>query len=77
VDESPDVLGGRSPAQDLRAQNAREEVIHSDDLERIRDERKAALARALPVEFEQRKLGKDGQFPLKAIDPQVRRSTAG
>jgi PAS domain S-box-containing protein len=36
-------------AQDLSSPQARERVIHSDDVERIRDERKAALARGLPL----------------------------
>jgi formate hydrogenlyase transcriptional activator len=49
-------------AQDLCSPQARERVIHSDDVERIRDERKAALARGLPFEFEERKRGKDGQY---------------
>jgi formate hydrogenlyase transcriptional activator len=49
-------------AQDLSSPEARERVIHPDDVERIRDERKAALARGLPFEFEQRLLGKDGQY---------------
>ena len=49
-------------AQDLCSPQARERVIHSDDVERIRDERKAALARGLPFEFEERKRRKDGQY---------------
>jgi PAS domain S-box-containing protein len=49
-------------AQDLRAPNARQLIIHPDDIERIRDERKAALARDLPFEFEHRALRKDGQY---------------
>ena len=49
-------------AQDLSAPEARERVIRPDDGERMRDERKAALARALPFEFEQRLLAKDGQY---------------
>jgi PAS domain S-box-containing protein len=49
-------------AQDLRAPNARQLIIHPDDVERIRDERKAALARDLPFEFEHRALRKDGQY---------------
>jgi formate hydrogenlyase transcriptional activator len=49
-------------AQDLCSPKARERVVHPDDVERIQDERKAALARGLPFEFELRKLGKDGQY---------------
>src|SRR4029077_20472605 len=49
-------------AQDLRAPNARQQIIHPDDVERIRDERNAALAAGLPFEFEHRALGKDGKY---------------
>ncbi len=40
----------------------RERIFHPDDLERLRDERKAALARGLPFEVEQRALRRDGQY---------------
>jgi formate hydrogenlyase transcriptional activator len=40
----------------------RERIFHPDDLERLRDERKAALARGIPFETEQRALGKNGQY---------------
>src|SRR6266436_1194539 len=49
-------------AQDFCSPQARERVIHPDDVERIRDERKTALARGLPFEFEERKRGKDRQY---------------
>ena len=37
-------------------------VYHPDDLERLRDERKAGLSRGLPFEIEQRARRKDGQY---------------
>ena len=40
----------------------RERIFHPDDVERLRDERRAALARGLPFEIEQRALGKNGQY---------------
>jgi formate hydrogenlyase transcriptional activator len=49
-------------AQDVVALHFRERIFHPDDLERFRDERKAALARGLPFEVEQRARGKDGQY---------------
>jgi formate hydrogenlyase transcriptional activator len=49
-------------ADDVFAPNFRERIFHPDDVERFRNERKAALARGLPFEFEHRALGKDGQY---------------
>jgi formate hydrogenlyase transcriptional activator len=49
-------------AKDVVAPNFRERIFHPDDLESLRDERKAALARGLPFEVEQRALRKDGQY---------------
>ena len=40
----------------------RERIFHPDDLERLREKRKAALERGLPFEAEQRALRKDGQY---------------
>ncbi len=40
----------------------RARIFHPEDLERLRDERRAALARGLPFEIEQRALRKDGQY---------------
>jgi formate hydrogenlyase transcriptional activator len=40
----------------------RERIFHPDDVERLRDERQASLARGLPFEVEQRALGKNGQY---------------
>jgi formate hydrogenlyase transcriptional activator len=40
----------------------RERIFHQDDLDKLRDEREAALARGLPFEAEQRALRRDGQY---------------
>jgi formate hydrogenlyase transcriptional activator len=47
---------------DVIAPNFRERIFHPEDIEKNRNERKAALARGLPFEFEHRALGKDGQY---------------
>ena len=47
---------------DVIAPNFRERIFHPDDLEGFRNERKTALARGLPFEFEHRALGKDGRY---------------
>jgi formate hydrogenlyase transcriptional activator len=48
--------------EDVLAPGFRERIFHSDDLEKLRDEREAALASGLPFEAEQRALRKDGQY---------------
>ncbi|MGB6233434.1 MAG: sigma 54-interacting transcriptional regulator, partial [Candidatus Acidiferrales bacterium] len=48
--------------EDVLAPGFRERIFHPDDLEKLRDEREAALARGLPFEAEQRALRKDGQY---------------
>ena len=48
--------------EDVVAPGFRERIFHPEDLERLRDDRKAALARGLPFEVEHRALGKDGQY---------------
>src|SRR6267154_1238341 len=48
--------------EDVLAPGFRGRIFHSDDLEILRDEREAALARGLPFEAEQRALRKDGQY---------------
>src|SRR6202049_3970212 len=48
--------------EDVLAPGFRERIFHPDDLEKLQDEREAALARGLPVEAEQRALRKDGQY---------------
>src|SRR6202011_5963924 len=40
----------------------RARIFHPEDLERLREERQAALARGLPFEIEQRARRKDGQY---------------
>jgi formate hydrogenlyase transcriptional activator len=49
-------------AEDVFAPHFRERIFHPDDLERLREERKAALARGVPFEIEQRARRKDGQY---------------
>src|SRR6202045_4606829 len=49
-------------AEDVTAPHFRERIFHPDDLERLREERKAALGRGLPFEIEQRARRKDGQY---------------
>jgi len=49
-------------AEDVIAPHFRERIFHPDDLERLREQRKAALARGLPFEIEQRARRKDGQY---------------
>src|SRR6266436_2974870 len=49
-------------AEDVIAPLFRERIFHPDDLERLRDERKAALSRGVPFEIEQRARRKDGQY---------------
>jgi len=48
--------------EDLLAPGFRERIFHPDDLEKLRDEREAALASGLPFEAEQRALRKDGEY---------------
>ncbi len=49
-------------AGDVLAPNFRERIFHSEDLQNFRNERKAALARGRPFEFEHRVLGKNGRY---------------
>jgi formate hydrogenlyase transcriptional activator len=49
-------------SEDVVAPHFRERIFHPDDLERLREERKAALGRGLPFEFEQRALRRDGEY---------------
>src|SRR5260370_5481983 len=49
-------------ADDVIAPNFRERIFDPEDLEKFRNERKAALARGLPFEFEHRARGKDDQY---------------
>src|SRR5579864_1058495 len=49
-------------AEDVIAPLFRERIFHPDDLERLREVRKAALAHGVPFELEQRARRKDGQY---------------
>jgi formate hydrogenlyase transcriptional activator len=48
--------------EDVITSDLRARIFHPEDLDRLRDERQAALARGLPFEIEQRALRKDGQY---------------
>src|SRR6202790_3281201 len=48
--------------EDVLAPGFRGRIFHPDDLEKLRDEREAALARGLPFEAAQRALRKDSQY---------------
>jgi formate hydrogenlyase transcriptional activator len=47
---------------DITRADLESRIIHPEDFERVQDFRRAALLRGLPFEFEQRALGKDGQY---------------
>jgi formate hydrogenlyase transcriptional activator len=49
-------------AEDVTSAHFRERIFHPEDLERLQDQRKAALSRAVPFEVEQRARRKDGQY---------------
>src|SRR2546430_1841738 len=48
--------------EDVVSSDFRARTYHPEDLERVREERKAGLARGLPFEIELRVLRKDGQY---------------
>jgi formate hydrogenlyase transcriptional activator len=48
--------------EDVTTSDFRARIFHPEDLERLREERRAALSRGLPFEIEQRALRKDGQY---------------
>jgi formate hydrogenlyase transcriptional activator len=48
--------------KDVVASDFRKKIFHTEDLARLREERRAALSRSLPFEIEQRTLRKDGQY---------------
>src|SRR6195256_5887050 len=48
--------------EDVVASDFRVRLFHPEDLERLREERQAALSRGLPFEIEQRARRKDGQY---------------
>jgi formate hydrogenlyase transcriptional activator len=47
---------------DVLTSDFRARLFHPEDLKRVREQRRAALARGLPFEIEQRALRKDGQY---------------
>jgi PAS domain S-box-containing protein len=48
--------------EEVMADDFRGRVFHPEDVERLRDERRASLARGIPFENEQRARRKDGQY---------------
>ena len=48
--------------EEVMADDFRRRVFHPEDVERLRDERRVALARGVPFENEQRARRKDGQY---------------
>ncbi len=48
--------------EEMMADDFRARVFHPEDVERLRDERRAALSRRVPFENEQRARRKDGQY---------------
>ena len=48
--------------EDVQREDQRARVFHTEDLERLREERQEAFARGKPFELEQRALGKDGNY---------------
>ncbi len=48
--------------QDMQKEDLRSRIYHPDDVERLRDERNEALKRPVQFEYEQRALGKDGNY---------------
>jgi formate hydrogenlyase transcriptional activator len=48
--------------EDVVKPGFRERIFHPDDLQRLAEYRKSALARGVPFQLEQRALGKDGQY---------------
>jgi PAS domain S-box-containing protein len=48
--------------EDVQREDQRARVFHPEDVERLRQERHAALARGKPFELEQRARGKDGNY---------------
>jgi formate hydrogenlyase transcriptional activator len=48
--------------EDVTASDFRAQIFHPEDIERLREERQAALSRGVPFEMEQRARRKDGQY---------------
>ena len=63
--------------EDVVASDFRARTFHPEDLDRVREERKAGLARGLPFEIEQRARRKDGQYRWLLIRYQPFRDEEG
>jgi PAS domain S-box-containing protein len=48
--------------EDVQKESFRARLVHPEDVERLREERRQALTRAVPFENEQRALAKDGRY---------------
>ncbi len=48
--------------EDVMKPDFRQRIFHPDDIQRLSENRKSALDSGVPFEFEQRALGKDGQY---------------
>jgi len=48
--------------ENMREEDARARILHPEDVQRLHEERREALKRAVPFENEQRVLGKDGKY---------------
>jgi len=48
--------------EEVRKEDYRARVIHPEDVERLRKQRRESLTRPVPFEYEQRALGKDGKY---------------
>jgi len=48
--------------EEVRADDFRDRVFHPEDIQRLREQRRKALAGTIPFEFEQRGLGKNGKY---------------
>src|SRR3981189_459342 len=63
--------------QEVVSSDLRARIFHPEDLERLSEERQAALARGLPFEIEQRARGKDGEYRWFLIRYNPFRAEAG
>jgi len=48
--------------EEVMRPDSRSRIFHPEDVERLQDDRRAALSKGLPFENEQRALGKDGKY---------------
>jgi formate hydrogenlyase transcriptional activator len=63
--------------EDVAKPGFRERIFHPDDLQRLAEYRKSALARGVPFQLEQRALGKTGQYRWFLIRYQPFRNEEG